>query len=71
MNKILLLVDNPELVEELKKESNVTFLFPLKDFSIGFKNTFALDEIKEEGYLFLNRILDNVGIEQFKNIISK
>ena len=70
-NNILLLIDDLKIVKKAKKVPNVTFLFPLKDFSIGFKNTFALDEIKEEGYLFLNRILDNAGIEQFKNIISR
>ena len=70
MNKILLLVDNPELVEELKKESNVTFLFPLKDYTVGFNYYFSLEEMPDNSYIYLNRILDNEGIEKFKKLVD-
>ncbi len=69
-NNILLLVTNKTLITNFKKESNITFLFPLENFCIGLP-TFALENIKEEGYIFLNRILDNTDIEKFKKIITK
>ncbi len=65
-NKTLLLVENLELVASLKKESNITFLFPIKDFTVGFPKTFTLDEIKEEAFIFINRIMSNKAIEEFK-----
>lgn len=65
-NNILLLVDSKEKVEAFKKESNITFLFPVKGYTVGFPNAFLIDEIKEEGYVFINRILDNEGISNFK-----
>lgn len=69
-NNILLLVDNLELVDTLKEESNITFLFPLKGFSVGFENPRELDSIKDEGFIFVNRILDNVGIKEFRKMIK-
>lgn len=68
-NKILLLVENLDIVEKLKKESNITFLFPVTDFSVGFNNTFKLEEIMVDAYIFVNRILDNEGILSFKQLI--
>lgn len=69
-NNILLLVDNLEIVSNLKERDNITFLFPLKDFSIGFLKTFTLSEIKEDAYIFLNRILDNCDIDNLRDILS-
>lgn len=69
-NKILLLVDSLKLVDKLKEESNVTFLFPIKGFSVGFSNPRELKTIKEEGFIFVNRILDNEGIVEFKKMIK-
>lgn len=69
-NKYLIVVTNNQLLnlEELKE---AFFLFPVKDFSVGFKNTFIVDEIKtSNAYLFINRILDKAGIEKLESILS-
>lgn len=69
-NKILLLVDKKPIVEELKEESNITFLFPIKDFCVGFHEYFQINDLPTDGYIFLNRILDQEGITNFKNMIK-
>jgi len=69
-NKTLLLVNNLKIVEKLNKESNITFLFPITKFCVGFPNTFDIDEIETDAYIFVNRILDNEGIEDFKIFIK-
>lgn len=69
-NKTLLLVNNYSLVDKLKEESSITFLFPVTDFTVGFPNTFKIEDIKVEGFIFLNRVLDNKGIEALKNLLK-
>ena len=70
-NKYLLLVTNKTIVSKLEKESNITFLFPIKDFTVGFPNSFLIDEIYiENAYIFVNRLLDDEGIEKFKVFIN-
>ncbi len=71
-NNYLVLVTTNTLAAKLKEKSNVTFLFPLSGFCVGFPKTFELAEIKEEGaYIFVNRILDNEGIEKLKDILLR
>lgn len=69
-NNILLLVDSEEKVKAFKKESNITFLFPVNGFTVGFPKTFSITEIHEEAYIFMNRILDNEGILNFKLLLK-
>lgn len=70
-NNILLLVTNDTIVEKLKEESNITFLFPLEDFSVGFPHSFKIHDIKpQHSYIFVNRILDHEGIMNFKSLID-
>ena len=71
-NNYLLLVSNKTMVEELKEESNITFLFPVKDFTVGFKEVFSLEEITiPHAYLFVNRLLDHEEILYFKDFIKQ
>lgn len=70
-NNYLLLVESEDLIEKLKEESSITFLFPLKEFSIGFNNTFSIDEIKyNHAYIFINRLLDNDSINLLKDLLN-
>ena len=70
-NNYLLLVTNKTLIPKLSKESNITFLFPVEEFTVGFPNTFKIEEIREpHAYLFVNRLLDNEGIESFKSLLK-
>ncbi len=56
----------------LKKISNVYYLFPLKDFSVGFTKTYELADIKNDNsYLYINRILHTKDIEKLKQILTK
>jgi len=64
-NKILLNVSNIDDIKEYKKLGVSNFLFPLKDFSIGY-NSFSFDEIKnidENVYVLVNRILTDDDID--------
>ena len=70
-NNYLLLVTNKTIVAKLNEESNITFLFPIKNFTVGFPDTFLVDDIDVDGaFIFVNRILDNEGIEKFKLLIT-
>jgi len=69
-NKTLLLINNKSIVDKLKEESNITFLFPVKGFCVGFENLYDVDEIGIDSYIFVNRILDNEGIENFREFIK-
>ena len=69
-NNYLLLVTNQTLLSKLKEESNITFLFPITGFSVGFPTTFSVEEIPEGGYLFVNRVLDCEGIKKFQDLLK-
>ncbi|MDE5539375.1 MAG: U32 family peptidase [Bacilli bacterium] len=68
-NNILLLVNNQSIVEKLKSESSITFLFPVERFCVGFPTTFKVKDIKGSAFIFINRILDNDSIEEFRDFI--
>lgn len=70
-NNILLLVTSDQIITKFKEESNITFLFPLQDFSVGFERYFTLNEITAPGFIFVNRLLDNAGIEEFRTLLPK
>ena len=70
-NNYLLLVTNKTIVSKLKGESNITFLFPIEEFTVGFEKSFGIDEIDiEHAYIFVNRLLDRDGIENFKKLLQ-
>ncbi len=68
-DKFLVIIHDLEQIEEYKKARITNFLFPLSDFSVGFINTFSLSQIKE-GYLYINRILDQKAYEQLKKTLK-
>ena len=68
-NKILLLVNNKDIIKKLE-DKDITYLFPLKGFSIGFLNYFNIEDIPLNGYIFVNKIMDNYNIKEFKNILT-
>lgn len=73
-NKELILITSDTLVSKLKKEykeSNITFLFPITGFTVGIPYTFKLEEINEEGFIYINRLLDKKGIIDFKKLLKK
>lgn len=70
LNNFLVIVNNLELIEKLKKVGVSTFLFPLRGFTVGFPNTYEIKDIKEDNaYIFINRILPNVDIDLLKEML--
>ena len=63
INKLLYIVNNKEIIDDLKKVGVKNFLFPLKDFCVGFNNTYDFDKIENESFIFINRILDNESLD--------
>lgn len=72
-SKILIRVNNLDEIEEYKKLDISNFLFAIEDYSIGYP-TFKIDELSKldcNVYLLVNRVLDNDGIDSFKEITNK
>ena len=69
-NKILITINDLNDIKDLKELGIEKFVFPLKDFCVGIPNTFLISEIpldiRSSSYLYLNRVLDNEGIDNFK-----
>ena len=63
INKLLYIVNDKKIIDDLKKVGVKNFLFPLKDFCVGFNNTYDFDEIENESFIFINRILDNESLD--------
>lgn len=69
-NKFLVTINRIEDINELKELGITRFVYPLDEFCVGIPNTFLLSEIKEDGYLLINRILDNEGIDKLKDVLK-
>lgn len=70
--KYLVSINSVNDINEYKKVGITTFLFALKDYSIGYENTFSYDEInkiKETKYVLINQVLDNNKIDGLKKIL--
>jgi len=72
MDKLLISINNLEDIKKYRRVGITAFLFPLKEFSIGYPNTFEINDITEidaDNYILINRLLDNQAIQEVKNII--
>lgn len=69
-NNIVIVTSNDTL--KLAKEANImAFLFPLKEYSVGFKKTFRIDEIHiNNSYLYINATLTNDDISSLKHLLN-
>ena len=70
----LISINNIEDINDFKKVGITTFLFPLKDYSIGYESYYTKDEINsinEEKYVLVNRLLNTKEIEEIKEILPK
>lgn len=70
MSKILININNLSEIDDYKKIGISNFLFAIEDYSIGYK-TFKLDEIPENAYILINRILDCSDVDNIKKIKNK
>ena len=53
----------------LEKVSDCDFLFPLQGFCVGMDRTFSLESIPDRSYIYVNRLLDSRGIEEFTRLL--
>ena len=60
--KILITINDLKDINRLKKLGITNYVYPLKDFCVGYPNTFLISDIPNDGYVLVNRILDNKGI---------
>ncbi|MBR1416268.1 MAG: U32 family peptidase [Bacilli bacterium] len=73
VTKFLVSINNIDDIKEYKKVGITTFLFALKDYSIGYKD-YSIEEINsinEKKYVLINRVLNTKEIDDLKLIISK
>lgn len=72
-NKILITINSVEDIEEYSKLGITNYVFPLKGFCVGIPNTFLIASIPNNinAYIYLNRIFDNKGIDEVKELLSK
>lgn len=69
-NKFLVIITELNQIDLFKKARITNFLFPLKDFCVGFPITFSIADIKENGFLYINRILDSNSYTRLKEILK-
>lgn len=70
-NKFLVTINDIQDINKLKELGITNYVFPLKDFCVGIPNTFLVSEIPCEGFIWINRILDNDGIDELREILNK
>ena len=70
MSKILININNFSEIEEYKKVWITNFLFALNKFSIGY-NSFNLCDIPDDAYVYLNRVMDTLAIDELNSIKDK
>ena len=73
ISKIILTIDDLKYIDDYREVGITTFLFPLKDYSVGY-NTYTLDEINSinvsNKYILLNRVLDCKDIDNLKEVLK-
>ena len=69
-SKVLININSLSDIDVYKKVGITNFLFAVNDLSIGY-NAFNLDDIPNDSYLLINRVLDTEGINIFKEIMPK
>lgn len=73
ISKIILTIDALKYIDDYREVGITTFLFPLKDYCVGY-NTYTLDEINKVNvsnkYILINRVLDCKGIDDLTNVLK-
>lgn len=66
--KKLVTVTNSQMIADLRDNLDITLLYPLKSFCVGYNEEFPISEIDD--YVFINRILDDNDLDELQNILS-
>ena len=64
----LVTVTNIEIIDDLRNIPNVTLVYPLKSFCVGFTDYFDILEIDD--YVLVNRILDDNDLDKLESILN-
>lgn len=70
MSKLLININDLKEISEYEKIGFSNFLFAVDKLSIGY-SSFSLDEIPDNSYLLMNRVMDNESVEYLKSIQGK
>lgn len=68
----LVSINNIKDIDKYKKVGLTTFLFALKEYSIGYESYFDVDTINQicgNKYVLINRLLDSKDIDNLKKIL--
>ena len=66
--KKLVTVTNREIIDDLRRDANITLVNPLKSFCVGYEVEFDISEIDD--YVLVNRILDDNDIDKLESILN-
>lgn len=66
--KKLVTVTNREIIDDLRRDANITLVNPLKSFCVGFTDYFDISEIDD--YVLVNRILDDNDLDKLESILN-
>ncbi len=73
ISKIILTVDDLKYIDDYREVGINTFLFLLKDFSVGY-NSYTLEEINKlnvsNKYILINRVLDCDSIDNLRAVLK-
>lgn len=67
--KKLVTVTNKDIINSFANDDNISLLFPLKGFCVGYNEEFDIDEISD--FCLVNRILEDKDIDTLEKILKK
>lgn len=64
----LVTVTNKEIIADLRAQSDIKLLYPLKSFCVGYELEFPIDEIDD--YCLINRILEDKDLDELEILLK-
>lgn len=64
----LVTVTSKQMLNDLRGMKNITLLYPLKSFCVGYNVTFDITEIDD--FVLINRILDDADLDKLESILN-
>lgn len=65
----LVTVTSNTIVDKLKENEDIMFLYPLKSYCVGYPITFDIKDIS--GFVLINRILDDYNLDELDKILHE
>lgn len=66
--KKIVTVTNREIIDDLRRDTNITLVYPLKSFCVGYEVEFDIAEIDD--YVLVNRILDDADLDKLEDVLN-